>query len=112
AVILAGAAAPIGVLPALKPAEARHAGEQRVQGAGADFITVAAKFRENPLAVNRLLARVVQDVNLPESEQDFAVQRLQVHAEAVLRKTMSLHVIVHPWHMSRIRRTNFWVCRF
>ena len=60
------------VLAARKPAVTRHPIQQWVKGAGADLISMPAQFRGDPLTMNRLLARMMQNMHLPEGEQNFA----------------------------------------
>src|SRR5258705_13198636 len=57
----------VGIAPTLEPAQTFHAVKQRIQCTRTDFIPVPPKFRDHPLAVQRLLARVMQNVNLPEA---------------------------------------------
>src|SRR5262249_5748982 len=55
-----------------QPTVPRHPIQQRVQGSGTDLIAMPAQFRGDPLAMNWLFAGMVQNMHLPESEQDFA----------------------------------------
>jgi hypothetical protein len=53
-----------------EPASLDHPGEERVKGARAQRVTVAAQLIENALAVYRPLRCVVQYVDLPKGEKD------------------------------------------
>ena len=48
-----------------------HAREQGVERAGAQSIAVALQLVEHPLAVDAVLGGVMEDVDLPEAEQEF-----------------------------------------
>ena len=63
---------------AAKPAVTLHALEQRVQGPRADLIAVATQLRDHPLADNGVFGGVMQDVDLPKTEKDFAGQQLAI----------------------------------
>src|SRR5689334_8220006 len=55
-----------------QPTHTLHPLEQWIQGTGTDFIAVAAQFGGDPLAVQRPFLGVMQDMHLPEAQQDFA----------------------------------------
>jgi hypothetical protein len=61
-----------GNLPALEPAVPDHPMQERVERPRADLIAMAPQLFQYPLAVNGCLAGVMEDVHLPEAEQDFA----------------------------------------
>jgi hypothetical protein len=48
--------------------------QERVEGAGTDVIAVPAQFGEDPLADDWMLRGVMQDVHLPEAQQDLSRQ--------------------------------------
>jgi hypothetical protein len=86
------AAAPrIGFAP--QPTQALHSLEQGVQGAGAELIAMPPQLCEDPLSVHRFLPGMVQNVNLPEAQQDLAVDGLH-RCMIELRGTISLIVIL------------------
>jgi len=51
-----------------QPTTASHPGEQRIQRAGTQSITVPLQLLQHPLPVHTLLFRMVQNVDLPESK--------------------------------------------
>ncbi len=53
-----------------QPSTTSHAREQRIERAGAQPVSMALQFLEHPLPVHALLLRVMQDVNLPERQQE------------------------------------------
>ena len=59
-----------------KPTAVRHPREHRVQRARAQTIAVAMQFFQHPLTVDPLLARVVKDMHLPESEEELTNHRI------------------------------------
>ena len=60
-----------------QPPAPGHAGEHRVEGARAEAVAVVMQLFEHPLAVHAvLLAGVVQDVDLPEPQQEFTDDRV------------------------------------
>lgn len=71
-VIFPGASA-AGTFCARDPAVLLHAMEQWIKSAGTDFVTVPPQFADDPLAVKRFFSRVMQDMNLPKTEQNFAL---------------------------------------
>jgi len=73
--IHARAAATLGFGRA-KPTAVRHPGEHRVQRARAQAIAVTMQFFQHPLTVDPLLARVVEDVYLPESKEELTNHRI------------------------------------
>jgi len=56
----------------LQPALLLHSREQWIQSAWAHLETVPAQLLEDPLTIDGPGARVMQDVDLPECEQNFA----------------------------------------
>jgi hypothetical protein len=94
-VILACAASATGMRPAPEPAQAFHPVQERIECAGTDFITVSAQLSEYPLAADRLLIRMMQNVNLPKAEQYFPVERFHPDPSK-LRLPKSLAVINLP----------------
>jgi hypothetical protein len=58
---------------ALEPPKPLHAIEERVQGPRAEFVTVAPKFGEHPLAVNWFGFGVVQDMHFPKGQKNFSL---------------------------------------
>src|ERR1035437_10124946 len=87
-VILARPFAGAWVGAAFEPAQPFHPRQQRIQGARADVVTVVAQLGEHPMPVQRFLAGVVQDVRLPETQQDFAADVIHVDS-VVIRRGMS-----------------------
>jgi hypothetical protein len=80
----------IGFAP--QPTQAFHSLKQGIQRAGAELIAMEPQLGEDPLPVHRFLPGMVQNVNLPEAQQNLAIGSL--HPCAVkLRGTMSLIVI-------------------
>ena len=73
---------PLG-LSSAKPAALRHPRQHRIQRAGTQAIAVVMQFLEHPLTVDALFSRVVQDVDLPEAEQEFAHDRI-AHDAAII----------------------------
>src|SRR4029077_9668549 len=65
-VILAGTLACFWIRFAFEPSQAFHPLKERIERAGAEFVTVMPEFAEHPLAMNRPLACVMKDVHLPE----------------------------------------------
>src|SRR5262249_18844909 len=57
---------------AFQPSQTAHAVEQWIQCAGADSVAMAAQFIDGPQTINGALGGVVQDVDLPETQEDFA----------------------------------------
>ncbi len=60
----------------LQPAAPGHAGQDWIQRARADVIAVFPQFLEHPVAVDTVLVGMMQDVHLPEGEQEFANDRV------------------------------------
>jgi hypothetical protein len=61
--------------------------QERVEGAWTDVVAVPAQFGQHPLANDRVFRRVMQDVHLPEaqqnlSRQEFGIQRHHEHRSA------------------------------
>ena len=52
--------------------------EQRIQRPRTDVVPVSSQFREYPLTDDRMLSRVVKDVDLPKPEENLARQQLRV----------------------------------
>jgi len=63
-----------------EPAVFLHALQQRVERAGADVVTVVAELFEHPITNHLALGGVMQDMHLPEGEQDFTIDELEVHS--------------------------------
>lgn len=63
---------------AMQPAVALHALQEWIQRPRADVVAVPSKLPEHPLADDGMLCRVVQDVHLPEPEQDLTGQQLVI----------------------------------
>jgi hypothetical protein len=61
-----------------EPAIALETLQQRVQGAGTDVVTMLAQLAQHPLADDRMLGGVMEDVHLPEAQQDFAGEKLRI----------------------------------
>ena len=59
-----------------QPAVAGHTRQHRVERARADAVAVFGQFLEHPLAVDAAFARVVEDVDLPEREQELTCDRI------------------------------------
>src|SRR5262245_11154026 len=53
-----------------KPSATCHPREQRIQRPRAQAIAVSMEFLQHPVSVHALLFGVVEDVNLPEREQE------------------------------------------
>src|SRR5262245_33020816 len=66
-----------------KPSTLGHAGEHRIQGAGAQPVTVMMQFLEHPVTVDAVLVGVMQDMNLPERKEKLADDRV-AHSEGIL----------------------------
>ena len=66
---------------AAQPAEAFHPRQHGIQRAGADFVAVVPQLLQHPVADNpaRVLGGVVEDVNLPERQQNLTVNAFMVH---------------------------------
>ena len=64
-----------------EPAIALHAFEQGIERAGADLVTVMPQLLEHPLAHHITLRRVMQDMDLPEREEDLAVEEFALHGD-------------------------------
>jgi hypothetical protein len=65
--------------------------EQRIQRPGTDVVPVPAQFREHPLTNDRMLSRVVKDVDLPEPKENLAGQQLRIercHGRAHITTTI------------------------
>jgi hypothetical protein len=52
--------------------------QERVECARTDVVAVPAQFGQHPLANHRVLRRVMQDVHLPEAQQDLSGQEFGV----------------------------------
>jgi hypothetical protein len=61
-----------------QPAVSLEAFQQRVEGAGTDVIAVPAQFGEHPLADEGMFCGMMQDMHLPETQQDLSRQQLGV----------------------------------
>jgi len=71
-VVFAGAGAGFGITGDFQPAAPRHAMEDGVKGAGADFVAVMAQLVEHPLAVDGRLGGMVQNMHLPKAQKNLA----------------------------------------
>src|SRR3954463_15489995 len=58
----------------LQPAKPFHAMEQGIQSAWTDFISMPPQLQDHPLAMERLLPGMMENVNLPEAQKDFALE--------------------------------------
>jgi hypothetical protein len=61
-----------------QPAVSFETLQERVESAWTDVVAVPAQFRQHPLANDGVLGRVMQDVHLPEAQQDLSGQELGV----------------------------------
>src|SRR5512135_2984643 len=61
-VVLARAAPAVRVRHALEPSQPLHPVQERIKRARADFISVPAQFRRNPLPMNCLFPRVMKNM--------------------------------------------------
>ena len=52
--------------------------EQRIQRPRADVVPVPTQLREHPLTDDRMLSRVVKDMDLPKPEENLARQQLRI----------------------------------
>jgi hypothetical protein len=59
-----------------KPAALGHPREYWIQRAGTESIPVLLEFLEHPLPIHAVLVGVVQDVDLPEGEEELAHKRI------------------------------------
>ena len=55
-----------------KPSAPGHASQDRIEGARAQMIAMVAQFLEHPVAVDAVLASVMEDVDLPKGDEKFA----------------------------------------
>src|SRR4029078_9792884 len=55
-----------------KPTTLRHSRQHRIQRPWTEAITVVVQLFEHPLAVDALVGRVVENVDLPEGEKELA----------------------------------------
>ena len=60
---------------AAQPSVRLHPPQHRIQRSGADRVAVLAQLVEHPLADNGVLGGMMQDVDLPEAQQDLAMKR-------------------------------------
>jgi hypothetical protein len=65
-----------GLSLAPQPTVAFHALQKWVQRTGTDIVTVSPQLSQHPLADDGMLIGVMEDVDLPESEENFAGQKL------------------------------------
>ena len=61
-----------------QPAIAFQPFEQRIERARTDVVAVTPEFGEHPLSDDRMLSRVMQDMDLPDAEQDLSGEQLSV----------------------------------
>jgi hypothetical protein len=61
-----------------QPSVSFEAFQERVEGAGTDVIAMPAQLGEHPLADDGMLGGVMQDMHLPETQQDLARQQLGI----------------------------------
>ena len=66
-----------------KPAALGHSGQHRIQRAWTQAIAVFAQFFKHPLTVDALFGGVVEDVDLPEGEKEFAHDRIAHEAHDI-----------------------------
>ena len=57
-----------------------HSFQQRIQRPGADLVTMPPEFGDDPLAVDRPLARVVEDMHLPEAQENLPAGALRLRS--------------------------------
>src|SRR5262249_37073556 len=76
---------------ALQPAQPLHPVQQRIQGPRTDLITMPAQLHNHPLAMERLLTGVMQDMHLPKAQQNFTLERFH------LELRWPILVIVMQW---------------
>jgi hypothetical protein len=67
-----------------QPSVSLEALQERVEGAGTDVVAVPAQFGEHPLTDDGMLRRVMQDVHLPEAQQDLSRQELGIQSGQTL----------------------------
>jgi len=72
-IVLTSPPTALRVALAPEPPQPLHPVQQRIQRAGTDFISMPAQLRQNPLPVDGLLIRMMEDVNLPKAEQNLPV---------------------------------------
>jgi hypothetical protein len=61
-----------------QPSVSLEALQEWIQRAGTDVVAVPAQFSEDPLADDRMLRGVMQDMDLPEAQQDLSRQQLGI----------------------------------
>jgi len=61
-----------------QPSVALHPFQQWIEGAGADVVPVTSQLAEHPLTDHRTFRRVVEDVHLPEPQQDLTRDQLAI----------------------------------
>ena len=59
-----------------EPAVLCHAGQHRIQRPGTQAIAVVMQFFKHPLAIDALFGRMMEDVDLPEREEELANDRI------------------------------------
>jgi hypothetical protein len=62
----------------LQPSVALETFQEWIEGAGTDVVSVTAQLGEHPLADDGMLGGVMQDVHLPEPQQDLSRQEFGV----------------------------------
>ena len=66
-----------------KPAPPSHSRQHRIQRAWTQAIAMVLQFFQHPLTIDALLGRVVENVHLPEGEEELADDRI-AHNEAIV----------------------------
>ena len=66
-----------------EPPIALEALEQRIEGARADVITMLSQLAQHPLADDRVLRGMVEDVHLPKPQQNFAREILGIETSHI-----------------------------
>jgi hypothetical protein len=67
-----------GMPSAFEPPAFFKSCEQRIHGSGTDLIAMAPQLLDHPLPNDGVLGGVVQDVDFPESEQDFPLKSFYI----------------------------------
>lgn len=92
AVFTARAEAAINVAPASQPPPRLHPAQHGVERAGADAIAMFAKLLEHPLPHDGPFGGMVQDVDLPEAQEDLTPGGSQVVLRSPARRAWSSHL--------------------
>jgi hypothetical protein len=72
-IALSGLGASFWINFAAEPAIAFHALKQGIYGPGADIVPMSTEFMEHPLAHHRAFGCMMEDMDFPKAEQNFAV---------------------------------------